>query len=411
MKNEGLLRIVRALRERRPAAVAGAAVLVLALLSAGAAFGVAVSASPDELAVGTFPPTSSPTWMVPTTLLPSVSPTTGPAPEYFAATTDGVYLPAYQETLATRHPIAVMLDDHWFARPQAGLSQADVVYHAPAESGIPRYMAIFQTQDPELIGPIRSSRKYFVEWAEEWRAMYVHCGGAPNALDYLKTINKVSVWNADEFRWGGKEGFMWRVDWRAKPHNVYTSGQSLQQLARKIGATAPYTTSPFTFADEVPLESRPVGGTIKVEYEYNTITYRYDRATNTYLRWVTGDVIHNTSVPQIDPNNGQQIAPSNVIILTQKIYALAGEHNLAKHRLDVKDIGSGSAMVFNNGQVIPATWSKKSHTDPTYIYYASGPLKGKPVPMVRGQIFIQVVFPDLPVTVTPGVPGPPPVIL
>ena len=391
--------LVRALRERRPVAVLGAGALIVAVVGGGAALAVAISngqanPSPSPIAFESLEPTDSPTpgptvWTRP-------DPTVTAAPEMVAATSDGVYLTLDQASLATRHPIAVMIDDHWGARPQSGLSQADVVYHAPAEGGIPRYMAIFQTQTPESIGPIRSSRYYYVEWAEEWDAMYVHCGGAPNALSYLAGINKTYVWNADEFKWGGKAAYMWRVDTRIKPHNVYTSGAKLEALAKKLGATAPFTKSPWTFADALPIESRPEGGWIKVTYDHNAIGYAYDRATNTYLRSV------QVEGNQYDAGNGQRIAPSNVIILNQKMYALAGEHNLAKHRLDVKTVGTGSAIVFNNGQVIPAVWSKKKHDAPTIITYATGPLKGKPVPMVRGQIFVQVVYPGLPVTYTIG---------
>jgi hypothetical protein len=268
-------------------AVLGAGALIVAVVGGGAALAVAISngqatPSPSPIAFESLEPTDSPTpgptvWTRP-------DPTVTAAPEMVAATSNGVYLTLDQADLATRHPIAVMLDDHWGARPQSGLSQADVVYHAPAEGGIPRYMAIFQTQTPESIGPIRSSRYYYVEWAEEWKALYVHCGGAPNALAYLAGINKTYVWNADEFKWGGKSGYMWRVDTRIKPHNVYSSGAKLEALAKKLGATAPFTKSPWTFADALPIESRPEGGTVRVDYRYNTIVYTYDRETNSYPR-------------------------------------------------------------------------------------------------------------------------------
>ena len=76
-------------------------------------------------------------------------------------------------------PIAVMIDDLSAARPQSGLSSASVVWQAPAEGGIPRYMAIFQETLPKNIGPVRSSRYYYIAWAAEWRAVYAHAGGSP----------------------------------------------------------------------------------------------------------------------------------------------------------------------------------------------------------------------------------------
>ena len=83
---------------------------------------------------------------------------------------------------ATRVPIAVMIDDHPDARPQVGLSSADVVWHAPAEGGIPRYMAVFHSHIQTDIGPVRSARDYFVQWAAELGAVYAHSGGSPKAL-------------------------------------------------------------------------------------------------------------------------------------------------------------------------------------------------------------------------------------
>src|SRR6478736_1375883 len=77
---------------------------------------------------------------------------------------------------ASRHVIAVMVDDLSPARPQSGFNSASIVWHAPAEGGIPRYMMLFQDTVPGGVGPVRSSRQYYIEWAAEWNAMYVHAG-------------------------------------------------------------------------------------------------------------------------------------------------------------------------------------------------------------------------------------------
>jgi hypothetical protein len=279
-----------------------------------------------------------------------------------------------------------MIDDHWGARPQSGLSMADIVYQAPAEGGIPRYMAIFQTQAPPAIGPVRSARLYFVAWAEEYRAAYVHMWGSPDAMARLAQDTGKYIFNIDGLRYGGMSGYMWRVSFRASPHNLYTSYAKLEALTQKIGGTAPLTTSNFTFADQLAGSDRPAAGTIYVPYLYNDVSYTYDWRTNTYPRTVSGEGA------EYDAATGERIAPSNVILLNMNAGLLATtpaeEH---KHRLDVQYLGHGTAMVFNNGLAIPAIWTKKGEYAPTVITYASGPNKGKPVPMVRGQIFIQVV--------------------
>lgn len=191
------------------------------------------------------------------------------------------------QAVANRHPIAVMIDDLIDARPQSGLSSASVVWQAPAEGGIPRYMAIFGPTLPKAIGPVRSSRYYYIAWAAEWRALYAHAGGSPQALATLRTQGAGQlVYNADEFRWGG---FFHRITTRLAPHNLYTEGNTLRRLAGQIGAADGTIKPIWSFAPDAPLEARPTGGSITVVYPQNTIRYAYDQATNTYLRSVTGE--------------------------------------------------------------------------------------------------------------------------
>jgi hypothetical protein len=400
--------LVRRLQSRRPAVVGAAIAIVVAVIGSTIAVAdiSAISPSPTPFATayatGTPAPTpvatlaSSPSPSA--SASPSASPSGSAAPAgMVAATTDGVWLPASEAALATRKPIAVMIDDLAAARPQSGLSMANIVYQAPAEGGIPRYMAIFQTQAPPAIGPVRSARLYFVAWAEEWRAGYAHMWGAPNAMDQLAKDTGKYIYNIDGLHYGGKSGYMWRTSFRTAPHNLYTSYAKLDALTVKLGGTAPFTTSPFTFEDALPGRARLVGGQIVVPYSKNVIVYSYDWQTNTYPRSVS------VEGPEIDAATGQRIAPSNVILLFMTVGLLAGTPAaLAKHRLDVQYIGHGSAMVFNNGQAIKAIWTKKNQYAPTLLTYASGPNKGQPVPMVRGQIFIQCVPTYVPASWTVG---------
>ncbi|HTS15163.1 MAG TPA: DUF3048 domain-containing protein, partial [Candidatus Sulfotelmatobacter sp.] len=275
------------------ALVAVIAVGGAALFAAGAFGPAGPTSTPSHVALatpsgppGTVAPTPAPTPSPTATPVPTPSPT--PVPPPVAATTDGVWLPASEAALATRHPFAVMIDDQAAARPQSGLASADIVWQAPAEGGIPRYMAIFQTTDAPAIGPVRSSRLYFVAWASEWKAMYVHVGGAPNALAYLQANNGKTIYNADEFRWGGGAGYLWRITTRSAPHNVYTSTLKMDQLEARLKATAPQTTTPYTFEDDALPAVRPLSGSIVVPYLANRITYTYDPATNRYRRAVTG---------------------------------------------------------------------------------------------------------------------------
>jgi hypothetical protein len=258
------------------------------------------------------------------------------------------------------------------------------------------------TREPS--GPIRSSRLYYVGWAAEWRALFAHVGGSPNSLLYLRQVDKRLIYNADGFRWGGTTGYMVRIRERFAPHNVYTDSGLLFRLAERLGARAPIDRPAWTFTDDVPLEARPEGGSVRIPYLANRVDLRYDRATNRYLRSVSGEE------QAIDTANGQPVAPRNVIVQFVRVGRLqnaAGQGtNLAKGRLEMGYIGSGRAIVMRNGEVVQATWSKASDAEPTLFRYAGGPRKGEPVPLVRGQIFIHVVPNGTKVVVRPGeVPG------
>src|SRR5688572_9411112 len=179
------------------------------------------------------PPTPSPSPTPSPTPVPTPTPTPRPTPTPLSrAPLTGRYVSA---AVAKRHAIAIMIDDHPDARPQSGFNAASVVWHAPAEGGIPRYMLIFQDEVPGSVGPVRSARQYYIAWAAEWNAMYGHSGGSPQALQTLRNQgNGQLVYNADEFRWGNI--YYHRATDRFSPHNVYTTGKELRKMAKRIGA-------------------------------------------------------------------------------------------------------------------------------------------------------------------------------
>ena len=296
--------------------------------------------------------------------------------------------------VAARHPIAVMIDDLGVARPQSGLASASVVWQAPAEGGVPRYMAIFQDDLPEAVGPVRSSRYYYIAWAAEWRAIYIHSGGSPQALATLRANgNGQLVYNGDEYRYGGT---FFRLKTRFAPHNLYTTGASLRSLGQRMGANDQAYVPVWQFAPDAPLDARPYGGTIAVRYPQNTIQYAYDRTTNTYLRSVTGEK------KQTDAADGIRIAPNNVVVMRMSFGPLNDGDPGAK-RLEAKVVGSGTAWISTNGRTIQGTWMKASLTKPTMFYDGNG----NEVTLTVGQTFIQVIPGDYQISFTPGSDQPP----
>ncbi len=310
---------------------------------------------------------------------PEPTPTPSPTPVLVPDPLDGVPVPP---EIASRRVIAVMVDDQQDARPQSGLSSASVVWQAPAEGGIPRYVALFSEGEPAAVGPIRSSRLYFIAWAAEWNAVYMHVGGSPQAMSLLASAQGrgKAVWNADEFRYG--PAYMWRVKTRFAPHNVYSSATAMRKLVKAVHAPASVNyTAHWQFAPDAPAGERPASGSIVVPYLANRISYTYQPASNAYLRSVSVEGAQS----DVGAKPKVRIAPKNVVVLFMRFGPL--NDGSQKHRLEAQYTGSGKALVFTNGGVVKGTWKKASLTAPTLLL---GP-DGRPVTLTAGQTFVQVV--------------------
>ena len=368
--------------------VAGLAVALIAVVALRPApTGALPTPGPSGIAVAT-PGGST---LEPTSTPPAPSPTVQPTPET-------VLVPAPMTGLlvttaaAQQHPIAVMVDDHAGARPQSGFNSASIVWQAPAEGGIPRYMLIFQDKIPAAVGGIRSAREYFIEWAAEWKAMYTHAGGSPQAMSTLAAQGHGQlVWNADEFRWSSL-GYFWRVKNFAAPHNLYTDGEHLRKLEGAIGMEDGPITPNWTFAIGRNDIERPTGNVIKVVYPYESITYRYDPVRNAYLRF-----INNSKKAQVDAADGLVVTPTNVVILRMHFGPLNDNHP-AKHRLEAADVGHGEAWISTGGITIKGTWRKASVSAPTLLFDSHG----VPVTLSAGQTFVQVLPLTYPFTIANG---------
>lgn len=351
-----------------------------AVQSSSPAQGLSASRSPDPTPTPTPAPTPTPT--------PAPTPTPTPTPVLVPAPLTGQLV---TEREAAQHPIAVMVDDAPAARPQSGFNAAAVVWQAPAEGGVPRYMMVFQDSVPADVGPVRSARSYFISWAAEWNAVYGHVGGSPQAMATLRAKGGGQlVYDADQFRWGGT--YYRRISERYSPHNVYSDATSLRKMAVRVGARNEPMEAAWRFGPDAPLAERPSGGIIRVAYPYNSIEYRYDRASNTYLRGVSGQS------EQIDAATGERVAPRNVVVMLMSFAPLNDGSN--KRRLEARVVGSGKAWISTNGRTTVGTWKKSSQTGPTRFYDADG----TPVTLTVGQTFIQVMPLGSKVTIKDGTP-------
>lgn len=302
----------------------------------------------------------------------------------------------------TRRPLGVMIENHKDARPQSGLSSADVIYEAVAEGGITRFLAVFYCKDAQYIGPVRSARIYFIRMLEEYgnNPLYAHVGGAntpgpANALGYINELDWGLYNDMNQFAvpfpyyWRDYE----RLPNRVTEHTVYSSTSKLWQYAKeKRGLTnvddkkVPWDKS-FTkwkFKDDAVSADR--GTVAKIDFGFwdsfasdFTVIWSYDKVRNTYKRT-------NGGSPHMDKNTGKALETKNVAVIFAK-ESPANDGYEGGHIL-YKVTGTGDALIFQDGKAIKATWSK--FDEETRIKFTDS-ITGKEIPMVRGQVFVEIL--------------------
>lgn len=272
---------------------------------------------------------------------------------------------AKQKSLVT----AIMIENSPDARPQSGLAQAEVVYEAIAEGGITRFLALYQQHKPQLIGPVRSVRMYYLDWLAPYQPSVAHVGGSSAALAEVRNGNYRDI---DQFFNGA---YYWRSTDRYAPHNVYTSFEKLDAINAKKGYTSSEFTS-FARTDGVPAKTQDATSVdVTISSALFNSHYDYDMATNTYKRSQGG-------APHLDREDGQ-IAPSSVVVMNVDMSLIMQDG----YREDIATSGSGKAYVFQNGTVQSVTWQKADRTSPLRLIDEAG----KDISLVRGQSWITAV--------------------
>lgn len=306
-------------------------------------------------------------WQQPEPQMPTIYPTAikKPEPPKFYSPLTGVPVP--DEGFTKKPVTAIMIENSPEARPQSGLRDAGVVFEAIAEGGITRFIALYQEGRPGLIGPVRSVRPYYVEWAAGFDPAVAHIGGSARALQMIRSGSYGT--DLDQFF---NAGSYWRAADRAAPHNVYTNFDRLDALNAARGKT----TSTFVFSPRTDDNKSPTPNAaninINVSYGAFNVDYTYDPATNTYLRSQGG-------APHVDREAGQ-IQPKVVIAIKVNM-SLGFEDG---NREQITTTGTGQAYIFQNGTVQEATWSK-ADAKARLIFTAAD---GREVPLNRGQTWI-----------------------
>lgn len=272
-------------------------------------------------------------------------------------------------------PIAVMIDNHKSAWPQAGLNDAYLVYEIIVEGGETRLMPVFKGVSLDKIGPIRSSRHYFLDYALENGAIYVHYGWSPQAESDIK---KLKVNNINGIAQSAKD--FWRVTDKKAPHNAVTSTKNILQMAGEKGyKTQSNEKSVLNYqVEEINLDEGKTASRVVIPYSTsNVVSYTYDETNKRYTRY-------SKNTKQTDWTTKKDITTKNIIITFAENYKLNDGEN--KDRQDLKNIGDKKGYYITNGKAIEIVCSKSSRTAKT-VYKD---LQGNEIKVNDGNTFIQI---------------------
>lgn len=302
-------------------------------------------------------------------------------------------------------PLGIMIENHSDARPQSGISSADVVYEAVAEGGITRFLTVFYCKTAEEVGPIRSARTYFLDFISEYGSspLYTHVGGAntsgpADALSQIETYGWAGVNDMNQFSIGFPT--FWRDSTRqghpvATEHTMYSTTEKLLQYAATSRGLKvadengiPWTKGfvPYTFKEDALTSQRSALQTVHLEFwttdpDY-AVDWKYDPIANLYKR-------NNGGVPHIDRNTNKQLTTKNIVVLSM-IESSANDGYENNLHLLYKTKGAGKANIFMDGKQITGTWRKDSRTSRTLLFDGSG----LPIKFDRGTIWFEILPTD-----------------
>ena len=272
-------------------------------------------------------------------------------------------------------PIAVMIDNHKGALPQGGLNNAYMVYEIIVEGGESRLMALFKGQDLEKIGPVRSARHYFLDYALENDAIYVHFGWSPQAESDISDLGVNNINGIFE-----SETSFWRTRDKSAPHNVATSTEKILEIAETKGYRQTSTKESVLnyVTEEVNLENGIIANTKNIPYyESNEVRYEYNPETQRYQRFSKG-------IEETDWTTGENVTTKNIIITFARNTTLNDGEN--KGRQTLHNVGELEGYYITNGKAIQITCEKSTRSAQT-VYKD---LEGNEIEVNDGNTYVQI---------------------
>ena len=231
--------------------------------------------------------------------------------------------------------LAVMIDNVGEAIPQTGLNQAMIVYEIYVEGGLTRYMAVYKNADLDTIGPVRSARPVFIDYALENDSIFVHFGGSDRALSDVQKLHMENVSGLVT-----PSGVFWRTNKKKKPHNALISTQNIWEYAEKRNYRTTtdernvlnYSVNPIT------LDDGEGAITVEIPYSHSKVKFVYNEETGLYERYVGGKVCKDWLTDEV-------LTTKNIIITVANNYTTDEENGYG--RQEVENIGIKDRILHN----------------------------------------------------------------
>ena len=297
--------------------------------------------------------------------------------------------------ISGKRPAAIMINNIHVACPQVGVSDADVIYEALAEGGITRLLMVKQDYASlDVVGSIRSSRKYYIDFALNHDALYIHAGGSDEAYQQIvaRSIDHIDGVNSDGRTGANLSGMCFyrdqeRLATMAYEHSLMSTGEMIKSGIERMnyrtdlreGFKDPL--NPVKYGYQVDLTGEDATY-LKISYRpADEPEYEYDEATGTYLRFQYGHEKH------IDGANGEQLSFANVIVLVMN-HSNTGD---AKGHINITTFGEGNGYYMTRGKIIPINWSCATADDALVLTDSSG----YPLFLNPGKTFINIISPAI----------------
>lgn len=286
-------------------------------------------------------PTPTPQSTPEATSQPSPSPSATPTPEPTPSPAALTGAPVEGPDVASRPVAAVKIDNARPARPQQGLQEADVVFEELVEGGSTRFLALYHSVDPGLVGPVRSGRDVDARLLPPFSPVVGISGAAQPTLDVLR---EAGLRVLEE----GEGGAFARDSTRRAPYNLYTSVATLWTAGQEL----PPATTPWPIDAAVPPGGGPATDVRLRFTPQSSARWSWDESSQRWLRAQDG-----SAHVQAD---GRQLTAANVVVARMAVTTGSGVDSKGSPTVDIAVVGEGDAVVLRDGQQFPARWRKSS---------------------------------------------------